>query len=113
MRLAEAQKLVGRVVVLDLVNGTQACTRVEGVSLDGYLKAKQLIVYVAMPDPNNPQGVTMKPIEYGAPMYVAGKNTEIELSNILMWFDCPPGMEDSYNRHTGSISVAKPGLIIP
>ena len=71
MIYSDASKLLGRVVVLDLVNGIQVCTRVEKVSVDGYLQAKHLVVFVTQADPAT-GNVQMHPVDYGAPLYQAG-----------------------------------------
>lgn len=114
MRASDLKKLVGKVGLFDLVNGERVVTRVEKVTDDGYVTLKQLIQFQAVQVPNNPTEVQMIPVPYGAPVYQLGKNIEVDASHILFSFDLPPGMEDTYNKITGSIVLPNASnLILP
>ena len=114
MRVSEMKKLVGKVGMFDLANGERVTSRVEKVTDDGYVTFKQLIQFQAVQVPNNPTEVQMIPVPYGAPICQLGKNVEMEVTNVLFSFDLPPGMEDTYNKITGSITLPSgSGLIIP
>jgi hypothetical protein len=113
MRSLDAQKLVGKVVVLELINSERVCTRVEAVTLDGYLTTKQLISFVATQNPNNPAEARMIPMPYGSPIYDLGKNVDIDLTHIMFTFPVPAGMEEVYNQLTSSIALPpKSSLIV-
>jgi len=123
MKAESAEKQVGQVVGIDLLNGQVVVTRIEKVE-NGFLYGRNLMVFQAHvgprdpskpPDPrSNPMDVKVSNAPYGAPLFdviKSGNQVEIDLNHILWLMKVPPEMATAYVQSTSGIMPANAGTL--
>lgn len=115
MRLAELKNWVGEVVILDMVSGVQLTTKIEEVSIDGYvLIGKPLVFQISVepknpnipPSPDNPLEQHVRHASYGHPLFEVADSTPISPEHIIMVHKTHPDMEKVYLQSTSGIQLA-------
>lgn len=106
MRLSNLKKLVGQVVVLDLVTDTEITTKIHDVTDDGYVMCSKPRVFVPMQNPNNPNETQVLCLEYGYPLYQAPDMMEIEAAHVFTAFTPSAEQIEHYAQKTSSLVPA-------
>jgi len=97
--------LIGKIVVLDMVNGKELTARLE--KLEGeVLTIKKPIMFVPIPNPNNPNHTNVAPFPYGSPMYDTQPTITINTNHVITVFEPSQQQKDSYIKHTSNIVAA-------
>ena len=130
MRVEDLKKREGEVVILDLVNGVQATTKlVEVVPGDELINGKPLKHYavidkilmfsvsvepanpMAPPGPDNPLEHKVRNVMYGYPLFEMQDDTPIDVDHIVMAHTCHADMAKVYTHVTSGIQLADAGAL--
>lgn len=122
MRKSELEKLVGEIVILDLVSGLQFVTEVKRIDIDGYvITACPWLMFQAdlrPKDPQRPPHPQTNPIswhvghgKYGAPVFELADDKPIDPEHIVCAHDCPKGLRDVFTKEQTGIVVADAGAL--
>lgn len=115
MRVSDAKTLVGKIVVLDMVNSLRLTTKVEAVEQEGqnfFMVCGHLIMFILQPvgmgQPGTKQfqAKLVDVIPYGFPDFAPTKQTHIDLTHILTASLSPDDIAQNYARMTSSIIPA-------
>ena len=104
------KKHIGNVVVLDLVKGIEITARVKSVD-ETTVTCSKPRVFVPIPNPNNPNDVSVMCLMYGHPMYEADEELVLDLSHIITVFKPSAPQVDEYAKQTSSIVTAPAGAL--
>lgn len=115
MRLEDAKKRKGEVVILDMVSGAQLTTKIMDVTDDGYVEIGKPMLFQIAVEPHNPQmpPSDQNPLEqkvrngsYGHPLFEVQDGTPISIDHIIMIHPSHPDMEKVYLQATSGIQLA-------
>ncbi len=114
MRASDLKEHVGKIVVLDLINGVKLTTKIEEVTDDGFAVLGKLVEFHVVqqlkdrskpPSPDNIENVVTNTY-YGFPLFEISEGNQIDVNHILLVIPTNDEMEKVYLSVTSKIQVA-------
>ena len=116
MRIAEFEKHVGNVVLLDLVSGMQVCTEIKSLDTDmnKINTGKVVIFQIAMepqnpnhpPSPQNPMQQKVNAQPYGGPFTLPHTGMPFDVQHVISVHVPVSGIEKGYLQAVSGIEIA-------